>query len=826
MLINFYKRYIFKYPKAITALLLTLLLAFSFYASKLEIDASADTLLLDDDKDLQFSRTIDQRFNTEKLMVITYRPNKDLLSEESLETINTIHENLRGISIIDSIDSILTVPLLMSPIQEIQDLVGGTKSLKEDNPDLTLVRNEFLTNPLYSGRLVSSDFKTTAIILNLHKDRKYDLILEERNALLLKQRSKTISNEELQQLADVKVKFKQHRDLQRNILSKDIAKIRKEIWKLNSTGKLFLGGVSMIANDIVSYVRNDLFIYGISLIVLLIIILSLLFKKPKWVIVPLTICVLAVVAITSTLGLFGWEITVISSNFIALQLIITISIVLHLIVRYEELLSLYPNASNKRIVLLATMSKLSPTAFAILTTIAGFSSLMLSKIYPVINLAWMMSSGILFSLIISFLFFPLLTSMFPKGKHRSVESQSKFLNLIINIIRKDRFVIYLLVISAISFSITGASKLIVENSFIDYFKKDTQIYQSMKVIDRDLGGTTPLDIIITFKNDEEASVDLALSDIEDSEEDEFGEEFEEIVDEEQYWFTEQKIELVKKVHNYLDSLPQIGNIQSLATLLEVGKVLNHNEDLDIIKLSLLYQTIPQEYKDAVLAPYLNIKTNQIRFSTRIVDSQENLRRDALLKQIKTEISSIVNPKIADVNLSNLMVLYNNLLQSLFDSQIATLGMVLAILGVMFLILYRSIILTLIALTVNIIPIGLVFGSMGWLSIPLDVMTITIAAIAIGIGVDDTIHYLHRFKDELRKHGHSYIDVAQKTNSSVGSAMVFTSLSIIIGFSIFVLSNLIPTIYFAILTILAMSTALMSNLVLLPKLLILFKPIKG
>jgi len=386
------------------------------------------------------------------------------------------------------------------------------------------------------------------------------------------------------------------------------------------------------------------------------------------------------------------------------------------------------------------------------------------------------------------------------------------------IVLKDKKSIFAITFLTIIFSITGASQLIVENSFINYFKKDTDIYKGMKIIDQELGGTTPLDVILTFSDDHS---DIVIS--VDEEEDSFEDEFNSLENNEQYWFTDEKLALINQVHDYLSQIVQIGNIQSFATLLETGKRLNKNESLDSVEIALLYQTLPQKYRDIILSPYVDIEHNQVRFSTRIVDSNEALRRNALLEKIRSDLEHMINPKVATVQLSNLMVLYNNMLQSLFHSQITTLSLVLLILFMMFLALFRSVKLTLIALTVNIIPIGIIFGFMGWLQIPLDIMTITIAAIAMGIGVDDTIHYIHRFKVEFSKNKF-YPDVMKRTNNSIGNAMYYTSLTVIIGFSILVLSNLIPTIYFGLLTMLVMAAALISNLILLPKLLLLVKPL--
>jgi hypothetical protein len=502
-----------------------------------------------------------------------------------------------------------------------------------------------------------------------------------------------------------------------------------------------------------------------------------------------------------------------------LQLIITLSIVLHLIVRFEELNSHYPNASYHRTILLTILSKITPTFFAIVTTIAGFSSLLFSHIKPIINLGWMMSAGIILSFILSFILFPTLLMLLKKSPSKKKQTGTfSFATWSSNIVMHDKKIIFMVTFIAIFFSLTGASKLIVENSFINYFKQDTNIYKGMKIIDQELGGTTPLDVILTFSEEQ------IINSIEEEDEDSFEDEFNEEENQEQYWFTNEKIAIIHQVHDYLYHLDAIGDVRSFATILDTGKILNHNKPFDSVEIALLYKKLPQNYRDVILSPYVNLEQNQVRFSTRIKDSTENLRRDELLKKIDKDLSTFLNPKVVTYKLSNLMVIYNNMLQSLFSSQIMTLSLVLLILFVMFLLLFRSLLLTLIALITNIIPIGIIFGFMGWLHIPLDIMTITIAAIAMGIGVDDTIHYIHRFKEEFKK-DNQYTDVMQRTNKSIGYAMIYTSITIIIGFSILTLSNLVPTIYFGLLTMLVMFAALISNLILLPKLLLLIKPLK-
>lgn len=819
MLKKIYDTFILKYPLIVLLVLLVFISTLGYFATKVEIDASAETLLLDDDKDLKFFREVNKRYDSSDFLVVTFSPKDDLLSKESLEAIKNISNDFLKVEGIESVTSILNIPLLQSPIRPISDLVSGVDSLQTKEFDKNLVKNEFLNSPLYSNALVSNDFKTTALILNLKNDTKYFELLESRNSLLSKKREQTLTHEENIQLENIIKEFKEYRNLLRDKETLEITSIRGIIKQYESSGKIFLGGVNMIASDIVGYVKNDLLIYGSTLVLILIFVLWYIFRHLRWIIIPLFICLISVISTAGVLGLFAWEVTVISSNFIALQLIITISIILHLIVRYRELNVKYKNASQYKLVINTILSKFNPSFFAILTTIVGFGSLVLSNIQPVINLGLMMSTGIAISLVLSFLVFPIILIMMKKkDEHEQKNSRFSFIKKCSNIVEHNGKSIIIVSILVLVFSISGSLKLIVENSFINYFKQSTDIYKGMQVIDESLGGTTPLDIIINFKENEKALIKTKPKD----EFDEFENEFAKNADDKQYWFSQDKMDTITAVHNYLESIPEIGKVQSLATLLKIGQTLNDGKELDGITLALLYNQLPPKYKRLILSPYINIDKNEARITIRIMDSNPNLRRNDLLNKINSDLREIIKNKETTYQLSNLMVLYNNMLQSLFESQIATLGFVVIILFIMFLLLFRSLKIALIALTANIIPISAIFGIMGWLNIPLDIMTITIAAIAIGIGVDDTIHFIHRFKEEF-KVDHNYINSMRRSHESIGYAMYYTSLVIILGFSILVLSNLIPTIYFGLLTVVTMITVLTADLLLLPKLLLIFKP---
>jgi predicted RND superfamily exporter protein len=796
-----------------------LLVAFLGYeATKLEIDASSETLLLEHDADLKFAKKVNQTYAGDDFLVIAYTPNGDLLSDTVIHNIKNLSLELMTLPRVKAVSSILNVPLLQSPPRPVKELVEDVLTLESPKVDKRLAKEEFLTSPLYSNNLVSNDFKTTALIVFLKSDETFKALEAKRNTLKDEEQIRNLNAEEAQTLKQLNLDFKAYRDTQRNIEHENILQIRTILKNYQSTGKLFLGGVNMIADDLVSFVKSDLILFGSILLALLLFVLWLIFRQLRWVVIPVIISLFSVVATAGILGLNGWEVTVISSNFVSLQLIITLSVILHLMVRYRELALKYPKSSHHRLILNTVLSKASPSFYAIITTVAGFSSLLLSGILPIINLGWMMSIGIAMSLILSFVIFPTIMILLPKlTPYNAFEIHFSPVHITASWVKHHGRKIIYTSFAILLLGISGSSLLIVENSFINYFKEHTAIYQGMKIIDQKLGGTTPLDIIVKFKTDEPKSSNEPT--------DEFEAEFEKTKNDAQYWFTPDKMEKIQQIHTYLESNPEIGKVQSLATMLEIGKMLNDNQPLDNFQLALLYNKLPDNYRKFILDPYVDIKNNEVRFTTRIVDSNPLLRRNELIKRLDSHLKTLITPDIGTPKLAGLMVLYNNMLQSLFFSQIVTLGFVIAIIWGMFIILFKSIKIASLALEANIVPMSTIFGFMGWFGIPLDMMTITIAAISIGIGVDDTIHYIHRFEHELKMSNGDYVEAMERSHNSIGYGMYYTSLAIMLGFFILVVSNFIPTIYFGLLTVLVMFTSLLAALLLLPKLLIIFKPFK-
>ena len=830
MLRKFYDKFILTYPKSILLLMLICIAALGYQARYLEIDASAETLLLEDDKDLAFTRKVNERYGSSDFLVLTYSPKGDLLADNTLNSLRKLSAELLALDRVESVDSILNVPLLESPPKPVSELIKNVPTLESPGIDKALAKKEFLNSPIYRDNLVSPDFKTTALLINLHDDPLYRELLQQRNALRKKEKEQTLSSVEQAKLEKVLRDFKNHRDKMRLIEHNNISKVRAIADNYRGDAKIFLGGASMVADDLITFIRSDLQVFGSAVFVFLMLTLWVIFRQLRWILLPLITCSFSVVTTSGFLGLFGWEVTVISSNFISIQLIITMAITIHLIVRYRELARLNPEMDQRQLILDSTIFMARPCTFAVLTTVVGFASLVLSGILPVMNFGWMMSAGIGVSLFLTFLIFPVLLMQMPKAMpNTSFESRFALTKIFADITERHGKSILFISVAAFIISIAGAARLNVENSFIDYFKESTEIYQGMKLIDQQLGGTTPLDLIVNLEQSEDEFQQTeqdsnAEVEVEDEEEfDAFEEEFEESAGEAQYWFTAEKMARIEKIHDYLSGLEQTGKVLSLGTMLKIGKTLNSGKPLDNFMLALLYNELPERFRKIIMDPYVSVENNEARFYVRIRDSEPNLRRNELLKQIQFDLKDKLDIPEGKWQLANLLVLYNNMLQSLFKSQILTLGVVIVAFLIMFIFLFRSITIALIAIFPNVLSIGVVLGFMGWMGIPLDMMTITIAAISVGIAVDNTIHYIHRFKHEFTK-DRNYLAAMHRSHESIGYAMYYTSITIIIGFSILVLSKFIPSIYFGLLTGLAMLIALVAALTLLPQLLIVLKPL--
>jgi len=824
---NKYDQLVLGHPVLWIALFILVLMYFSYHARDFKLDASADSLLLEDDKDLiQYNETID-RYQEEDYLFITYDPEDELFSKPSLDRLAEMIEAIVGLRGVDAGVSIFDVPLLTDAELELADLdVDSFRFIQDPGINMEKAKKEILANPISEDLLVSRDGETCAVRVFLRSDTDYWKLYNQRNRLLGQRRENTISpadQERLEQVLGAYGAAYEEYVAERHLI---IQQIREIIEPYRDHAEIHLVGMPIIADDMMTYIEKDLVVFGIGVCVFIVITLMRIFRRKRWVLLPLMSCLFAVLLMMGILGLLNWHVTVISSNFVSLMLILTLSMNIHLAVRFRHLNREMPAHGQQDTVSAAVRKMVLPCLYTALTTILAFGSLLSSGIKPVIDFGWMMTIGLSITFLTTFLLFPAILVLLKKVPPlRKKRKRSVFTGSLAVAAEKRGGIIITAAIVLALLSLIGISNLRVENSFINYFSDSTGIYQGMELVDDKLGGTNPLDVLLDFGSSSvlTAGAEMETDDSLDSfGDDEFG--WDEEGDADDYWFTPFKIERIKQVHSYLERIPEIGKVLSLASAIRFVERLNDDQPLDGLELGVLIKKLPEDMKAKYIDAFVSIENNEARIMMLVRDSLQDLRRKELLDRIRSGIETELGIPGDEFEVSGVLVLYNNMLQSLFRSQILTLGLVLCGIGIMLLVLFRSFKLAVIGIIPNLLAVGIVLGIMGFLDIPLDMMTITIAAITMGIAIDNSIHYIYRFREEYRQNG-NYIRTLKICHQTVGKAILNTSVTVIFGFSILVLSNFIPTIYFGVFTGLAMFIALLAILALLPKLILWLRPFK-
>jgi len=796
MFAHLYQNFVLKNPKVVFVLLLITVLSFGYYSKDFRLDASSETLLIEGDPDLAYLQEVTERYGSKDFLVLTYTPNEGMVTDKSINNLLSLKYKIQSLNWVHNVITLLDIPLLNNSDAPLQERLESFKTLKDEGVDKDRGFKEILNSPVFRNFVISENGNTSGIIVYIKENKKLENI-------------ENISKEEIEAYKD-KIKKQNH---------ENILEIRQVIQSYDDIGKIYLGGIPMIADDMMTFIKSDIVVFGLGVLLFIIATLWFVFRKLIWIIVPISSCLFSVVIMMGLLGILGWKVTVISSNFIALMLILTMAMNIHMSTRFLQLRKDFPKKNNFEIISLTTNKMFWPIIYTVFTTVFAFLSLIFSGIKPIIDFGWMMTFGLITSFIITFTLLPTLLNFAPsKNISLKKEQDSKITAFLGSVSLNNKNTIFGITGLVIILSMIGISKLEVENSFINYFNKDTEIYKGMKLIDEELGGTTPLEVILKFPAKEEDQEEKVST--EDDEFDDWADE--EDSNDEKYWFTKDKIDKIASVHNYLDSLPQIGKVLSFSSIIDVATQLNNNKPLGTLEMGVLYSKIPESIKTEIIDPYLSIEDNEARISLRVIDSQENLRRNDLINKIKFDLKNKIGLDESEFKLAGVLILFNNLLQSLFKSQILTLGLVMVGIFSMFIILFRNIKLSLIGVVPNFIAAFFILGIIGLLGIPLDMMTITIAAITIGIAVDNSIHYIYRFKEEFSKIK-DYNKTLKVCHSTVGVAILNTSITIVFGFSILVLSKFIPTIYFGMFTGLAMLLAMVSVLTLLPSLILIVKP---
>ena len=787
---------------------LTFLIAFGI--SNFKLDASSDTLLLENDPDLKLYRENTEKYGSNDFLIVTFSPYQELLSKPSIILIKDIVKKISSLDRVENVLSLLDVPLLENnPNVSLSDVADSVETLNSESINIDLAKRVFSSNSVYQNLLISEDLNTTAFQVTLKRNLNYETLINERYALYDSLDSN--KEEKLKNINELIEIEKNNAAAEDEILVSDMRDLLSDF---NEVGELFLGGGAMITVDTIKFISQDLTIFGLTVLLIFIVVLSLIFKNFIWVSIPLITASLTSLLCMGVVGWFNWKVTVVSANFVSILMIISISLMVHLIVRYQELGIFNKEINQKDLVNKTLRQMFLPCLYTALTTIAAFASLIVSDIKPIIDFGLIMVIGISITFIFAFIFFGSSLSIIKKGSLDFGSDKSKNITLYIHSF-VENYPIPILISSFIifAFSVLGISQLTVENKFIDYFKPSTEIYKGLSLIDQKLGGTATLDVIIDAPESEDEDTDITF----DDEFDDFGEILEDEIDQQGYWFNSDNLFYLETIHDYLENRPEIGKVLSVSSGIKLAEIANSGERLTDLELTLLRKLLPEDIESQLLSAYITNDDNQVRLSARVIESYEGLNRKELISSVKYDLENKFNISEDKYKLTGISVIYNNLLQSLFGSLIGSIGIVFLSIFVMFLFLFKSIKLASIGMIPNFLAAGAVIGTIGLTGIPLDVMTVTVAAVSIGMGVDNTIHYIFRFKKEFLE-SNDYLKSTKNTHATIGRALFYTSTTIVLGFLVLATSNFSPTVFFGIFTSLSMIMAIIGSLFLLPVLL--------
>ena len=791
-------------------LLFSLIFLIALGISNFKLDASSDTLLLENDPDLKLYRENTEKYGSNDFLIVTFSPYQELLSKPSIILIKDIVKKISSLDRVENVLSLLDVPLLENnPNVSLSDVADSVETLNSESINIDLAKRVFSSNSVYQNLLISEDLNTTAFQVTLKRNLNYENLINERYALYDSLDSN--KEEKLKSINELIEIEKNNATAEDEILVSDM---RDLISDYNEVGELFLGGGAMITVDTIKFISQDLTIFGLTVLLIFILVLSLIFKNFIWVSIPLITASLTSLLCMGAVGWFNWKVTVVSANFVSILMIISISLMVHLIVRYQELGIFNKEINQKDLVNKTLRQMFLPCLYTALTTIAAFASLIVSDIKPIIDFGLIMVIGISITFIFAFIFFGSSLSIIKKEYLDLGSDKSKNITLYMHSF-VENYPIPILISSVIifAFSVLGISQLTVENKFIDYFKPSTEIYKGLSLIDQKLGGTATLDVIIDAPESEDEDTDITF----DDEFDDFGEILEDEIDQQGYWFNSDNLFYLETIHDYLENRPEIGKVLSVSSGIKLAEIANSGERLTDLELALLRKLLPEDIESQLLSAYITNDDNQVRLSARVIESYEGLNRKELISSVKYDLENKFNISEDKYKLTGISVIYNNLLQSLFGSLIGSIGIVFLSIFVMFLFLFKSIKLASIGMIPNFLAAGAVIGTIGLTGIPLDVMTVTVAAVSIGMGVDNTIHYIFRFKKEFLE-SNDYLKSTKNTHATIGRALFYTSTTIVLGFLVLATSNFSPTVFFGIFTSLSMIMAIIGSLFLLPVLL--------
>ena len=822
---------------------------FGIGATNFSIDASAESLLLDDDPDLRTLRELTDEYGSSDFLAVTISPDGGGLQAKTIERMRELQDELSVLEKVSSVNSIDNAIVYPDERLSLADAFDALKFVNQLSAEEVLgVIDQLRVNPFFQDQLISSDGKVLALFVTLKAGETSAALIQERYEIQDREQAGTSEPSDSKRNSQINFEIQQINERNVETSAKNLYEIRSIISKYSDIGEIRLVGPSMIIVDMVESLQRDISVFGIAVFIIFVLMLLILLRRILWMLIPIACAGAVVVIVAGSLGFMDWKVTVLSSNFVALLMILTISLVVHIMVRHSEEIAknTNDNLANDQTSVNATVAireVFLPCLIAAVTTALGFGSLLISGIKPVEDFGKMMILGISLAFIFSFTLAPAMLGLFAYVKRNAGSvvkvGFTRLSDVLFNLVDtryKTVVIVGLLLLAILGF---GTTKLQVDNKFLDYFKQDSDIYKGMYTFDKELGGIMSLEIILNLSDAELAqqpeestivetgssqwSDDAQEDDWEDETEsgDDWDEEWggdDEHAQAPSLWLTSYGMNKLRDTTAALSQVAGVGKIVSIDTAVALGEGILQRE-LNDFELSFLFGSLPEEIYDILIDPYFSKDQQKVRMSLRLKETESQINRDDMLMEISSVLDDL-GWQQNQYQMSGLAVLYNNLLQSLFTSQILTLGLVLGSIWILLVLMFRSLSLSSIAMVPTLLSSGSVLGVLGWTGKPLDILTVTVASVSVGLAVDNAVHYLNRFRKEMAN-GKTAIDAVKIAHNTVAQGIVVTNLSIMSGFLVFTLSDFIPTIFFGLLVCLAMGVGSFATLTVLPSLLVLF-----
>ena len=747
---------------------------FGYYAIKVETDNSIEVWLKQDDPKLDYYYDFIEKFGEEEFLIIAI-DGYNLCGDKDIKLINNITtklEKVKGVRNVISLSSVYKDKLSAPYFKEIMKK-NKTRSV------LDVFKEEVLSDYMYVNNVISSDGETTAIIATVAKGSP------ESRMKLVKETREIISTAGIET----------ENELSHSLLKKGMVGVKR------SPKDYFLAGPSIINAELDRMSQKDMRTFTPVMFAVALVILGTLFRNISGVLIPAITISINIIWAVGLFVIFNNKTNMVSGMIIPLIFIISLTTTVHILNRFYQEVKL---TGDSRKSTLETVKHICVPCFLMcLTTAIGFLSLMVSDVTPVKITGIFMAAGIMMSFFVCITLVPCILSLFPGLMSSSATIQKDdgtsnrefrgIYGFIGRFVKKNTIYILTLSLVFVGFAIYGITKTRAESNVFESFPENSEISRSTKHIEQNLMGLLPMEIVINAVNGGGV-------------------------------FQPEVLAKMENLQDYLKEIPEVTKSMSVADY-----VTNLNELLnkDILSNQLItkakaidYVKLASLHGDNIVKSLYTEDCNEGRVTVRMKNVGSS-RYQEIVKNIKGFIK--VNfPLSIGCTITGIVPLLMDMQGYLIESQIKTFTLAFILIFICIALLLKSVRIGMMSMIPNLIPIAITLGVMGYLGINLDVATIMIASVAIGISVDDAIHFLYRFKSELKKDGNHYLAI-QRTLSGIGRASVFTTVVATCGFLIFCLSSFKPIQYFGLLTGITMISALAADLFVLPSWILLFKP---